>query len=170
MEWVTLACGALFTILIVISDVREYKIKNRLILPFLFLGLILNALNGGLKGLQNSVFGLLVPLCLLPLFALKMIGAGDIKAFCALGCLVGWKWSINIVLYSFIAAGILAVGFMIVRKNAAARFRTLYRYMKLCVYNKKLLPYEEFSDSNSRFRFAFGIMGGYAFMMLHYLV
>ena len=164
LEWVKLAIGGTLSILAAASDLREYKIKNRLILPFLLIGLVLNTVNGGVGGLQDAAVGLILPLCLLPLFAFKMLGAGDIKTFCALGSIVGWRQSIDVVLYSFIAAGILALGFVIFRKNAATRFKSLIRYLKMCFYNRKLLSYDDFSDSGSRFRFAFAILGGYAVM------
>ena len=161
-----LVIGGVLSVLAAASDLKEYKIRNRLILPFLLIGLVLNTVNSGVAGLADSAIGLLLPLCLLPLFALKMLGAGDIKTFCALGSIVGWRKSIDTILYSFIVAGILALGFMIFRKNAATRFKSLIRYLKVCLYNRKLLSYEDFSDSGSHFRFAFAILGGYAVMVV----
>ena len=166
LEWVKLICSGVFAVLIAISDAREYKIKNVLVLPFLLFGLTFNALFGGLSSFQNALVGMVLPLCLLPLFGLKMLGAGDIKAFCTLGSILGWRWSIDVVLYSFVAAGILAIGFLLLRKNAAARFGNLLRYMKLCLYNRRLLPYSDFVDTHGRFRFAFGILGGYIIVAL----
>jgi prepilin peptidase CpaA len=162
MEWLKYAVAAVFIIAAVITDYREYKIKNRGVIVFSALGLVINGAAAGWGGLLDSVCGLLSPLVLIPLFALGMLGAGDIKALCAVGSIVGLKMGICTSLLSFVAGGIIALGFMIFRRNAARRFRQFGIYLKNCFYAMRFLPYGQLTDEKSGFRFSLGIIGGFA--------
>ena len=161
IEWIKIALTGIFIGLAVISDYKEYKIKNISVVAFLIAGLLFNLITAGTPGLYDSILGLLIPLILLPLFALRMLGAGDIKAFCAIGSIVGLKMNAFILLYSFLVGGILALGFMILRKNALERFKKLGSYLYRCLIEKKLLSYDSFTDEKSKFRFSLGIFGGF---------
>jgi Flp pilus assembly protein protease CpaA len=60
-------------------------------------------------------FGLVIPFVLLViLFLVGVMGAGDIKLFSMTGCFVGKNigW---IMLYSFVAGGILSLAYILVR-------------------------------------------------------
>ena len=155
------ALALAFVLIAVYTDWKAYKIKNRFVLLFAGLGLALNAVFYGLPGLQDALFGLLVPLALFPLFALRMLGGGDIKALCAVGSIVGYSASIQTVLFSFLAGGAIALGFMIFRRNAWQRAKQFVSYVKQCFWMGKLLPYDQFTDEKSAFRFSFGILGGF---------
>ena len=79
----------LLILLAVINDIKAYKIKNTLILSFIAAGMATNLAMGGFPKLIYSVTGTTVPLILLfILYALKMLGAGDIKLFCAIGAIL----------------------------------------------------------------------------------
>lgn len=157
----------LFITIAVITDYKEYKIKNIHVLIFLTAGIVLNGVTAGLTGLLDSVYGLLIPLALLLLFAVKMLGAGDIKALCTIGSIMGLKMSIYTVLLSIVAGGVIAVGFMIFRKNTLQRFKQLGTYLKQCFYLLKLLPYDQFTDEKSGFRFSLGILGGFILAVVY---
>ncbi|MCL1816591.1 MAG: prepilin peptidase [Clostridiales bacterium] len=161
------ALVAIFILIAVITDYREYKIKNKHIMPFLISGLLLNGLVFGLSGLLDSLYGLLIPLALFPLFMLKMLGGGDIKALCAIGAIVGFTMSIYTVLFSIVAGGVIALVFMLMRKNAWQRFKKLGIYLKQCFYLRKLLPYDRFVDEKSGFRFSLGIAGGFILTIIN---
>ena len=93
------------------TDIKDNKIKNiHLILP-LVLGVLIAVLSNGLVGLKSSVFGIIIPFVALFLFfALKMLGAGDIKLFCTIGAIMGVNFVINNIIYSFFVAGIVVIG------------------------------------------------------------
>ena len=122
----------IFTVIAVITDIREYKIKNRYVLPFISAGLLINVILSGFTGLLDAVSGMLIPLILFPLFILRILGAGDIKAFSVIGSIAGLHMSIRTILLSFLAGGIIA-----------------------------LVPYARFTEDKSRFRFALGICAGF---------
>ena len=160
------ALAACFIFIALKTDYKECKIKNKHVLLFLAAGLIVNAIASGLAGLWDSLLGALAPLALLPLFILRMLGAGDIKALCAVGSIVRLRMSIYTVLFSIAAGGVIALGFMIFRRNARQRMKQFGSYLKLCCYMRKLLPYEQFADERSGFRFSLGIAGGFVVLSL----
>jgi prepilin peptidase CpaA len=169
-EIIKLCVAAVFIVIVVITDCRTYKIRNKHVVLFSIAGLLLNSATSGINGLCDSVYGLLIPLALFPLFSLKMLGAGDIKAFCAIGGVVGFRMSVYTMLLSFIAGGVIALGFMLFRKNAAQRMRRLGLYLKQCFLFRTLLPYDDFADEGGKFRFSFGIAAGFALAVLERFV
>ncbi len=102
----------------VVSDIKDSKIRNLYVLPAVSLGLIINAYMYGFEGLKSSLFGMVVPIVFLfGLFYFKLIGAGDIKLFSAIGALMGHKFILYTMAYSFIFAGVLSVFSLLQNKN-----------------------------------------------------
>lgn len=155
-----------FILIAVATDYKEYKVKNKHVIVFLAIGIVFSCVSSGITGLLDSIYGFMIPLALFPLFALKMLGAGDIKGFCAIGGIVGLRMSIYTVLFSIIVGGAIALVFMIFRKNALQRFKKFGLYLMQCFYMHKLLPYDQFTDEKSGFRFTFGIFGGFILAIL----
>jgi len=102
-------------------DVRSRKIPNRLVFPGALAGVVLNALlpaagaafmpvPGGL-GLLTGLAGLGLGLVLLlPMYALKTMGAGDVKLMAMVGAFVGPQAVFGCMLFSLLAGGVLALG------------------------------------------------------------
>lgn len=150
-------------ILALISDIKTYKIKNMIVYPFIIIGIITNFYFNGLHGLFFSLKGMIVPVFLLIIFfILRMLGAGDIKLFSAIGSIMGVKFVIFTILYAFLAGGVIALLLMIVRKNGIKRFMYLFKYLKSCFITLSILPYTDFSDKSDKgkFRFAVAIVCG----------
>ena len=145
----------------VIQDIKEYKIKNKLVLAMLLSGLVLRTVFGGVSGLLGGLGGMLIPLALFPLFVLRMIGAGDIKALCAIGAVLGVRDSIWFTVISIIAGGVTAVFFVILRKNASERLNRLITYLKVSLMSRSLPEYSNHFEESAVFRFSYGIAGGY---------
>ena len=152
--------GAVFVALALAEDIKYVKIKNKLILFFLLAGFVEACIAGGVSGLLHSAAGAAVPL--LPLFALRFLGAGDIKSFCVLGAIFGVKGVIEIMALSIIFGGLIAFGFMIYKRNALERFKALWLYFKLCLSTKKILPYSGINNRDAVFRFGYAIASGFA--------
>ncbi len=150
-------------LLALLGDIRTYKIRNSITLPFIVLGAATNIYLQGLPGLRFSFMGMLVPFLLLAgLFVLKMLGAGDIKAFCAVGSIMGAEFVINAMAYSFLAGGVIASALILLRGNGKERFKHLFSYLKYCLLTLKLQPYGDFEDKSKgdKFRFAYAITCG----------
>lgn len=156
----------LFTVIINITDFKSYKIKNICVVPMLAIGLLLGWIN---QELRSSIYGMLIPLVLFPFFALRMLGAGDIKALCAMGAVLGFGLSIRLMVFSFVAGGIIALCFMLLNKNVAERFKYFFKYIKLCIMTKKVHKYDYGGGAKSYFRFAYAIAGGYILTVLNYI-
>ena len=90
-----------------VGDLRTRKMRNRLAVPALLIGIGVNVLIGGWQGLALSLEGAGVGLgLLLPVVLLRGLGAGDWKLMGALGALVGPQMTLTILLVSIcLAAG-----------------------------------------------------------------
>lgn len=156
-------------IVAVISDVKTYKIKNLIVIFFIITGLLTNLLLDGLPSLSSSILATIIPVPLLiVLFALKMLGAGDIKLFCTIGAITGMNFNLYCMAYSFIAGGIIALVIMLLGKSFRKRGRYLLNYIKSCFLTGALLPYSDFinKDDGSVFRFSYAIACGVAITIL----
>lgn len=126
--WVVLA---LLLTVAVVTDTRQRRIPNTLVLVTLLAGLLFHALGpqagtGGLfssepgaLGFWRALGGALTGLLLfLPLHLLRVLGAGDVKLFAAVGAFAGPGASVNLALCVLLAGGLLALGHMVMARNA----------------------------------------------------
>ena len=158
---------AVFLVLINFTDVKGFKIKNKVVLPAIIIGLIYGII---CNSFSDSVYGMLIPLVLFPLYALKMLGAGDIKALCAIGAVLGFKLSIMTMILTFVAGGIIALCFMLFNKNFIERFKNLFNYLKMSFFMRKMEDYNYGGSEKSYFRFSFAITAGTVLAVVnHYL-
>lgn len=112
MFWIIIL---IMLVVAVCVDIKHRKIPNKLNYGYALAGLAIAFFRGGLHGLAYGMVGVLIPvICLMPLFAFGVIGAGDIKLLGALGgffgtdiCLIG--------IYSFLSCGIYGFFLIMVR-------------------------------------------------------
>lgn len=110
-------CRAVYT------DITDQKIENSLIIAGLLGGVLFSAIRDGPAGVWCSVKMVgIVFTALILLFVIKGLGAGDIKLFCVLAAFFPSD-IIQIIMVSFFAGGILALGKMLWR---FVRKRVLY--------------------------------------------
>lgn len=119
---------ALLVVLLMLAafiDVRTYRIPNWLTVGGAIVGLALGAavqwrLLGPLwafDGLLWSLGGLAAGLALmLPMYALRVMGAGDVKLMAMAGAFLGLGQVVPAVLCVFVAGGVLAVGYALWRR------------------------------------------------------
>ncbi|HOJ09366.1 MAG TPA: prepilin peptidase [Clostridiales bacterium] len=146
-----------------ISDIKTYKIKNNLILVFIIIGIITNCILAGKIGLMNSLLGIIIPVAILfSLFAASMLGAGDIKVFSAIGSIMGIRFAIHTIIYSFLWGGVISLAIIVIRKNRKQRLKYLYDYLKSCILTLSIVPYTNFDEKNEgdKFQFAYAIVLG----------
>jgi prepilin peptidase CpaA len=102
-----------------VIDVRTMRIPNWLTLSGALMGLGLNAaLQWQLLGASAAAHGLLGALggmaaglaLLLPLYLLRVMGAGDVKLMAMVGAFVGLQQIVPAVICVFLAGGVLALG------------------------------------------------------------
>lgn len=150
----------IFMVIAVIQDYKYYKIRNIAIIIFSVSGIFIAFLHIGDVGILSSILGLFIPLVLYPLFCMRMLGAGDIKALSALGAIMGLSAIVYIMIYSIIAGGIIALIFLIIRRNGVERVKRLFMYIKMIFIMKKIIKYDNFNSKDSVFRFSYAIIAG----------
>ena len=153
----------LLVTLALISDIRAFKIKNIIIVSFVAAGFATNFIAAGFTGLADSVLAAALPIPLLIGFYVpRMLGAGDIKLFCAIGAVAGVKFLLYALAYSFIAGGIIALVIMLVNKNFRQRGRYLAKYLRTCFLTMSLPPYTDFNNisDGAKFRFSYAVTCG----------
>jgi prepilin peptidase CpaA len=112
----------------VFTDLRERKIYNSVLLPFLCVGFIYNTLSSGLNGLEQTFLGMVVGfgILLIP-FLLGGMGAGDVKLLAVIGAIKGMMFVCIAAFYMALAGGIMAILVILVSKGIKTRlFQVVY--------------------------------------------
>jgi prepilin peptidase CpaA len=155
-----LARYAALVLLLIVSvycDVRSYRVYNLPVLAGLLTGLIINIATDGLYGLASSLLAALLPAAaLFVLFALRMLGAGDIKLFCAIGAIMGVRFAAYAIIFSFLSGGVMALGLMLFREtwnNGSSIYTTTSKHVLSPVPSRliRILPIKA-TGQNSTFR------------------
>lgn len=118
---------ALFVVTAAALDLHARRIPNWLNLAGAACGLAASALSGGAAAALDSVLGLGAGLLmLLPFFALRVLGAGDVKMLAAIGSFAGPLGVLACGLYAMIAGGVLALAAMLAGGRWKAARRNLH--------------------------------------------
>ncbi len=120
--------------LIAQQDSRHRRIPNWLTGPALVFGIGFNIYQAGSTGLTESLLGAGLPfLVLLILYVARAIGAGDIKAFMALGALWGTEAITLVLLNSLLIGGVMALVIIIVHGEFLSLVRRWGSMLKFAV-------------------------------------
>lgn len=109
-----------------VSDWRTYRIPNWLTMGGALAGLALNAFVtdvGVLRALGGLGLGLVL---LLPLWAVRVLGAGDVKLIAMVGAFAGTPDVLVALVFSLIAGGIAAAGFALSRRKGLQMLRNVH--------------------------------------------
>ena len=91
-------------------DGKELKVPNWITFPMVLSGLIYNTYAFGFAGLGGGMLGMCCGLlCLLPLYAVGGMGAGDVKLMAGIGAWVGWQTTFYAFCVSTVVGAIMAV-------------------------------------------------------------
>ena len=127
----------------VIMDIRTAKVDNGWIRFSMFMGMFICVWQKGIAGLGYFVMGSVTPLFLIILFVFGMMGAGDIKLFCALGGILGPGAVLKCIFSSFIAGACIAAVLLIIHRNFCERILYFIRYAETTVTTGKITPYRK---------------------------
>lgn len=118
---VRVMAGALFTGLLVwasVSDVRSRRIPNLVVLLLMLGGLGWSLATGGIAGGVRGVSGLLVGFLIwIPFYAVRVLGAGDVKLFAAAGAWLGPAGALTGAVVAMVAGGALAVALLVAQRR-----------------------------------------------------
>lgn len=138
-----------------VTDVLYNKIYNWLTLPAMVLGLALGAYSNGWMGLLQSFLGIGVALILYGwMFAIRVMGAGDVKLLMAMGSLGGVIYVIDVAIFSILVGGVMALGILIFKGRIKAFARKIYRFLVSVFYKNLVL---EFPEVDHKLTMPFGI-------------
>ena len=105
---------AVMLLICLISDLKERKIYNIVLLPALLFGLINNLATAGWPGLLQSLLGFALGLSILIIpFAMGGMGAGDVKLLAVIGAMKGPLFVFYSALGMGLAGGIIAFAILI---------------------------------------------------------
>lgn len=142
------------------TDLLVGRIFNWLTLPAVLLGFALAFQVGGLHGLAVSVIGALAGLALYgPLFALGMLGGGDVKLLMALGALGGIGFATEVALLAVLLGGALAA-LVLVFKGRMDSFLRRLQVAALTWVVRGLKP--QLPELDGRMKLPFGVPIGAA--------
>lgn len=162
-HWLWLAPLALMLAACVATDVRDQRIPNALVAGGAVAGILLSLLPQGV-GIANSAIGLAAGFALLlPLYLLRAMGAGDVKLMAAVGAFVGWPGIAPVVLYTFLAGGVLSIAGAIAARNLGGVLSNIRTgaYLALGRVAAGRLPTAaEFPLSRQRMPYALAIAAG----------
>lgn len=131
-----LTMGAVF------SDLLSEKVPNIWIWMGLLAGVCCQVNLHGARGLPVFLMGVLFPMVLLfPLFLFRMMGAGDIKLFAALGGILGCQDVLKGIAWAFLLGAVLSLAFLISCGNLRERFSYFFHYLRVCKLKGSPVPY-----------------------------
>ena len=99
-------------------DGKELRVPNWITFPMVLAGLIYSGFSGGWTGLGEGLLGMVVGLaCLLPLYAVGGMGAGDVKLMAGIGAWLGVQTTFFAFCVSTVVGAVMAV-VMVLSKGA----------------------------------------------------
>lgn len=123
-------------------DLRTAKVDNGWILFCLAIDAAVRGLAEGGAGILRFAAGAVIPLVLLGwLFAFRMLGAGDIKLFSALGGIMGVGNIGKCILFSLFLGAFISIAILISNGNISQRFHYFAGYLEELIRTGERKPY-----------------------------
>jgi prepilin peptidase CpaA len=109
-----------------VPDVRTRRIPNTLTFGAALAAVVFHVVTSGWPGLRDSVAGWLLGAALFfPIFALRGMGAGDVKLLAAVGAWLGPAQVVWVALITSMAGGILGLAVALAHGYASTAFRNI---------------------------------------------
>ncbi len=119
------ACAAVLS-LAVWFDVKSSRIPNALVVSGLSLGLLISLMDGGM-GWRQAITAAIVGLAVfLPLYLLRILGAGDVKLLAVVGSFVGYPAILSVALLTALCGGLLALAWAAWHRKLKTVFKQVY--------------------------------------------
>ncbi|WP_310571135.1 prepilin peptidase [Gemmatimonas sp.] len=149
----TLLAGA------VISDLRERRVSNVRNLGVFVTGVLASVLmRGAADGMWQVLSGVGLALAIwFPMFALRLMGAGDVKLMAASAAWLGWQGTLVASLATGIYGGLLGAFWLLRSHGAVSALNTVATAVR-APWIMKLRPYE----ARDRVPYALAIAAGVA--------
>ncbi len=130
MDWLEFALEnwhvrvvSLILIVAAYIDGKELRVPNWITFPMVLSGLIYSTWVGGWAGLGNGLIGMDVGLaCLLPLYAVGGMGAGDVKLMAGIGAWLGAAVTFYAFVVTVVVGAIMAVCMVLYKRSFAKHY------------------------------------------------
>ena len=110
-----------------VPDVRTRRIPNALTFGAMATALLFHGATGGWSGLTSSILGWALGAAIFfPIFALRGMGAGDVKLLAAVGAWLGPSDVFRVALITAVAGGILGLLIALLHGYLATALRNLW--------------------------------------------
>jgi prepilin peptidase CpaA len=141
-----------------VVDVQQHRIPNRLTYPAIVLGFLLRGLLLGGKGLLTALSGCLLAGGIVFLFyAVRAMGAGDVKLLAAIGSLVGPSHAVVVLLATAIFGGVLAIGYALYRRQLVSTVKNVGSVLRFHAWAGLQAHPELNLDNPSALRMPYGL-------------
>ncbi len=115
----------------VITDLSSTRIPNILILSGLIIGIFYRVICLGDRHYIAILLGIVIPVILFfPLFALRVMGAGDIKLFAVTGAFFTLGENLKCIVFAIFVGGIIALAKVLLYRNLKERIKYMFGYLK----------------------------------------
>ena len=137
-----------------IMDLRWMRVDNGWILCSWVLGLLYQLWTGGIRGPGRFLSGAAFPILILGiLFYFRMLGAGDIKLFSALGSIMGAEKIGICMVFSFVLGAGISLLILIFYGDFHQRIQYFFKYLKDYLSTGKVRPYYKREMTVENFHF-----------------
>lgn len=149
MEFVQDIFLLLYLLAAAVMDISTRKIRNSWIITGLVSGVLFQFMNGGLVAAGYAAIRMLIPLVLLILFALGVLGAGDIKLLMVTAVFLTKAEFFKVLLLAFGLGSIGALWKLIKTRSFKKRFAYFGTYIMQIAATGKVVTYRKKEWENS---------------------
>ena len=150
-----------------ISDLKDYKVKNFVIVFGWLYALFAGYMNLGIAGIKSAVLCITITILVgMPLFRIGGIGAGDIKLLSVIGGIYGMNFLANVTVLLIGMAGI--VSFIFLAKKRAV-FTRVCKFLNFARYSITTERYYEMKRDGREFVIPLAPITALAYFIVLYL-
>lgn len=125
MDWQTLIVEhwqvKLVSVILIVAayiDGKQLRVPNWITFPMVLAGVAFHGVSAGWSGFEFSIWGMCVGLlCLLPLYSVGGMGAGDVKLMAGIGAWLGSTVTWQAFCVSVAVGAVMAVVMVVARKS-----------------------------------------------------
>jgi prepilin peptidase CpaA len=155
--------AAAFLLIAAHQDLSDLRIPNWLTLPALCVGILLGAMEGGVRGAGISLMGAGTALAIFFIpFAMRWFGAGDVKAAMVLGSLWGSADFLAALIWMVVTGGLLAIVMVTVRGDLVDLLRRWGRSAVATVVRRRVTYFAPEDGATTGLPFAVAMVLGAA--------
>ncbi|MDR5658933.1 prepilin peptidase [Serpentinicella sp. ANB-PHB4] len=146
----------LIVLICLVTDLKERKIYNSLLLPGVIFGMVLNIYELGFEGALLTLSGFVLGLILLIVpFYYNGIGGGDVKLLATIGAIKGPEFVFYTFIIMGVAGGAIALGILIYYKSLLSTSKGLLTGVKVMITSK--FSVMSFNNDEKKYSFPYGV-------------